>query len=164
MTVKCDARAGGTGAARLAIYTAMEVVSRACRTRPLTFALANSSFSAARFQRKSFHRNVANQDGPYLERNTWSPASKQDPGVSTMALDFHPILEAGVSIRPGQWYVVSPEDSDSSQTPCERVGACASYVKAEEGDRGKVIISAGAAPQGLCCDLHELLITKGMAE
>ena len=81
-----------------------------------------------------------------------------------MDFDFHPVLEAGESIRPGQWYILSPENLDFSKAPCQRVGACASYVKAEGGDGGKVIISAGAAPQGLCCDLHELLITKGMAE
>ena len=81
-----------------------------------------------------------------------------------MDFDFHPVLEAGESIRPGQWYVLSPENLDFSKAPCHRVGACASYVKAEGADGGKVIISAGAAPQGLCCDLHELLITKGMAE
>ena len=80
-----------------------------------------------------------------------------------MSFDFHPILEAGDSIRRGQWYVVSPEGPKSSQAPCQRVGACANYVKSEDGG-GKILISAGAAPQGLCCDLHQLLITKGIVE
>ena len=75
-----------------------------------------------------------------------------------MAFEFHPILEAGESVRPGQWYVVSPEGSTA---PCQRVGACANYVKASEGEGGRVLISAGAAPEGLLSDVHQLLITKG---
>jgi hypothetical protein len=79
-----------------------------------------------------------------------------------MAFNFHPILEAGDSPRPNQWYVVSPEDSDSYPGPCQRVGACANFVADEmDGRNGRVLISAGAAPEGLCSDIHELLISKG---
>ena len=81
-----------------------------------------------------------------------------------MAFDFHPILEAGDTLRPNQWYVVSPEGSDSSSAPCQRVGACANFVAGVNGEGcGKVLLSAGAAPEGLCSDLHELIITKGTA-
>ena len=79
-----------------------------------------------------------------------------------MAFDFHPILEAGDSPRPNQWYVISPEGSDSCSAPCQRVGACANFVEGEnERGGGRVLISAGAAPEGLCSNIHELLITKG---
>ena len=78
-----------------------------------------------------------------------------------MAFDFYPILEAGDSLRPGQWYSVSPEGSDTSSAPCQRVGACASFVAGEGEKGGKVLISAGATPEGLCSDLHELVMTKG---
>ena len=79
-----------------------------------------------------------------------------------MAFDFHPILEAGDSPRPSQWYVVSPEGSNSCPAPCQRVGACANFVADEiEGGGGRVLISAGAAPEGLCSDIYELLITEG---
>ena len=83
-----------------------------------------------------------------------------------MSFDFHPILEAGDTPSPNQWYVVSPEDSDSSSVPCQRVGACANFVTGEKerGGGGKVLITAGAAPEGLCSDLHELIISKGMAQ
>lgn len=80
-----------------------------------------------------------------------------------MAFDFHPIVQAGDPLRPGLWYAVSPEGPDSFSAPCQRVGACANYVKSEVGDGGRVFISAGAAPEGLCSDLHELLLTKGTA-
>ena len=90
----------------------------------------------------------------YLERRTRGRG---------MAFDFHPILDAGDNPRPNQWYVVSPEGSGSCSAPCQRVGACANFVTddSERGGGGRVLISAGAAPEGLCSDIHELLITKG---
>ena len=78
-----------------------------------------------------------------------------------MAFDFHPILEAGDNPRPNQWYIVSPEGSNLCSAPCQRVGACANFVTGESEEGGRVFISAGAAPEGLCSDIHELLITKG---
>ena len=81
-----------------------------------------------------------------------------------MAFDFHPIYESGDTLRSGQWYVVSPEGSEHSPAPCQRVGACANYVKTESDANGRVLISAGAAPDGLCSDLYELLLTNGIDE
>ena len=95
----------------------------------------------------------------YLERTPRGTIIVARP-YPCMAFDLHPILEAGDSPRPNQWYVVSPEDGDSYPGLCQRVGACANFV-ADEGGIGRVLVSAGAAPEGLCSDIHELLITKG---
>ena len=75
-----------------------------------------------------------------------------------MAFTLHPILGPEQPPRPGVWYVLSPEDS--SQCPSSRVGACANFLPGEDG--GKVLISAGATPEGPLAGVYELSIGRGM--
>ena len=67
-----------------------------------------------------------------------------------MSFDLHPILDADVSPRPGIWYAVAPEGA----APAARVGAAA--VQARE--IGTVYLCAGATPDDLFSDLHELKV------
>ena len=71
--------------------------------------------------------------------------------------ELHPILEAGQAPRDGLWYVISPEDG--SQVPSARVGACVNFLNTDSG--GKILLSAGATPEGPYSDLHELRIGTG---
>ena len=70
-----------------------------------------------------------------------------------MSFDLHPILDADVSPRPGIWYAVAPEGA----APAARVGAAA--VQARE--IGTVYLCAGATPDDLFSDLHELKVGSG---
>lgn len=69
-----------------------------------------------------------------------------------MAFDLHPILDKGVSPRPGLWYAVAPE-----KAPAARVGATA--IQSRES--GAAFLSAGATLDGSFSDLHELKISSG---
>ena len=107
-----------------------------------------------------------------------------------MSFQLHPILDAGQPVQPGTWYAVSPEDesaaavereevSAAAAAPCRaqdhrppcaqrqrvpgpgsRVGACASFLADEGGEGGKVVLTAGATPEGPLSDVHELCISK----
>ena len=78
-----------------------------------------------------------------------------------MAFDLHPILNAGQEPSPGLWYAVSPEDS-AGGAPVARVGACANFEQLVGGaEKGRVLLSAGATPEGSYSDLHQLTISRG---
>ncbi len=80
-----------------------------------------------------------------------------------MAFDLHPILSPGQQPTLGLWYAISPEDCGSS--PAAKVGACANFELIEhEGGAagGRVLLSAGATPDGPYSDLHQLSIRKGV--
>ena len=73
--------------------------------------------------------------------------------ADVMSFDLHPILDADVSPRTGIWYAVAPEGA----APAARVGAAA--VQARE--IGTVYLCAGATPDDLFSDLHELKVGSG---
>lgn len=79
-----------------------------------------------------------------------------------MSFDVHPILEPGQSPTRRVWYAIAPEgDQPDSQTgPSPRVGANANFLQV--GERmGKVLLSAGANPDGPYSDLYQLTLQKG---
>ena len=72
-----------------------------------------------------------------------------------MSLEVHPILDAGVSPKPGMWYAVSPEGGH--EPPSARVGASAMEVVGA----GTIWLCGGATLDGAFSDLFELKITSG---
>lgn len=79
-----------------------------------------------------------------------------------MSLDLHPILDAGIRPKKNLWYAVAPEGSEG---PTPRVGASANFVKVGKDvgkDVGKVLLSAGATPDGPYEDLYQLSFRKGI--
>lgn len=72
-----------------------------------------------------------------------------------MSLEVHPILDAGMSPKPGMWYAVSPEGGEEPPSP--RVGAGAMEVAGP----GIVWLCGGATLQGSYSDLFELKFTSG---
>ncbi len=78
-----------------------------------------------------------------------------------MAFDLHPILSPGQPPTLGLWYAISPEDC-GGPSPAAKVGACANFELIEGGAAGgRVLLSAGATPEGPYSDLHQLIIRKG---
>lgn len=89
-----------------------------------------------------------------------------------MSFDVHPILEPGQRPTRGVWYAISAEGGQPvvsegaglaetvASDPCPRVGANANYFQAGELV-GKVLITAGATPDGPFSDVHQLSIRKG---
>ncbi|XP_064398745.1 rab9 effector protein with kelch motifs-like isoform X2 [Halichondria panicea] len=77
-----------------------------------------------------------------------------------MAFDLHPILSPGQPPTLGLWYAISPEDC-GGPSPAAKVGACANFELIEGGAAGgRVLLSAGATPEGPYSDLHQLIIRK----
>lgn len=75
-----------------------------------------------------------------------------------MSFEVHPIFDAGHVPSRGMWYAIAPEGS--VQVPCPRVGACANFI--ETGDcGGRVLLSAGATPEGSYSDLYQLSFERG---
>lgn len=76
-----------------------------------------------------------------------------------MSFDVHPILEPGQSPSRGIWYAIAPEGGQPVG-PSPRVGANANFIQI--GERvGKVLLSAGATPEGPYSDLYQLTLKKG---
>lgn len=75
-----------------------------------------------------------------------------------MSLDLHPILDAGIRPKKNLWYAVAPE---GSKGPTPRVGASANFIKVGK-DVGKVLLSAGATPDGPYEDVYQLSFRKGI--
>ena len=83
-----------------------------------------------------------------------------------MSFDVHPILEPGQRPSKGVWYAVAPEggraaSGSQDSGPCPRVGAGANFLQAGEV-AGRVLLSAGATPEGPYSDLYQLLLQKGI--
>ncbi len=81
-----------------------------------------------------------------------------------MSFDVHPILDPGHLPARNTWYAIAPEGKEPGQNtgPCPRVGACANFIQSGEGV-GRVLVSAGATPEGPFSDLHQLTLEKGEA-
>ena len=75
-----------------------------------------------------------------------------------MAFSVHPVLDVGETLSQSVWYAVSPENDSSD--PSARVGACANHMF-EDSERSRVMVTAGATPEGPFSDAHELCINKG---
>lgn len=73
-----------------------------------------------------------------------------------MAFELHPILGPGQHPATGIWYAVSPEDCKDDSPPA-KVGACA----VGGAEKGSVLLSAGATPDGPYSDLYQLTISEG---
>lgn len=81
-----------------------------------------------------------------------------------MSFDVHPILDPGQLPARCTWYALAPEgiqpEGSISSGPSPRVGACANFLQAGK-DLGKVLLSAGATPEGPFSDLYQLMWKKG---
>ncbi len=76
-----------------------------------------------------------------------------------MAFDLHPILSPGQKPTLGLWYAVSPEYCEGA-LPAAKVGACANFQPIGDGT-GRILLSAGATPEGPYSDLHQLVFSRG---
>ena len=76
--------------------------------------------------------------------------------------DVHPILDPGHPPAKNTWYAIAPEGQlpGDSAGPCPRVGACANFLQ-QRGGVGRVLLSAGATPDGPFSDLHQLILEEG---
>lgn len=76
-----------------------------------------------------------------------------------MSFDVHPILDPGHFPTRNTWYAIAPDGVAQSEGPCPRVGTCANFIQSAKGV-GKVLLSAGATPEGPFTDLHQLTFEK----
>ncbi|XP_041370079.1 rab9 effector protein with kelch motifs-like [Gigantopelta aegis] len=68
-------------------------------------------------------------------------------------MELHPILDVDTAPNPGWWYVLST----LGDSPSERVGHTATYIKGSHGnDAGKVYIIGGANPSSVFGDTYVL--------
>lgn len=98
-----------------------------------------------------------------------------------MSFEVNPILEPGQKPEKRTWYAIADESPSSSScdqqdrraSPGPRVGSCANYylpappssVGAREAageTAGRVLLSAGATPEGPYSDLYQLSIGNGL--
>ncbi|KAG7232401.1 hypothetical protein INR49_008890 [Caranx melampygus] len=64
--------------------------------------------------------------------------------AAAAAMEVLPVLDPLIKPKQGLWYSLTPTGS----APCESVGHTCTFIKSEEGGKGRILIVGGANPSG----------------